>query len=236
MNKQGLIIAIDGHSSCGKSTVAKLLAKKLKYRYIDTGAMYRAVALFALENGLISDQGIDSKRLEVELLNNKVNIDFRYNSKTQNSDTFLNNLCIEDKIRGIEVAQNVSPIATLKFVRENLVARQQNMGLEGGIIMDGRDIGTAVFPNADLKIFLTADAKIRAERRYNELVGKGDNVTFEEVYKNLTERDEIDSTRKINPLKQAEDAYLVDNSELSQDETFESCMALYNKVFETKMR
>ena len=184
MNKDTLIIAVDGHSSCGKSTLAKDLAKHFHYRYIDTGAMYRAVTLFALKNGMIQKSIIDTEKLEEAFKQKKVKIDFQYNSDLNKSETYLNGENVEEKIRGIEVSSYVSPIAELAFVRYHLVKLQREMGKAGGIVMDGRDIGTNVFPNAGLKIFLTADAKIRAERRFKELTKKGNDLSFEEVLKN----------------------------------------------------
>ncbi len=234
METAKIIIAIDGHSSCGKSTVAKELSKMLKYRYIDTGAMYRAVTLYALKNNIIENNSINDAVLEAALLSGNLRIDFKFNSKTDNSDCFLNGKPVEKEIRKTEVANNVSQIATLKFVRENLVALQQNMGAGGGVVMDGRDIGTVVFPNAELKIFLTAAAKIRAERRFKELTEKGESVKFEDILENVKLRDKIDSTRKISPLKQAKDAYLIDNSKLSREETLAACIELYNKTINKK--
>ncbi len=219
-----IIIAIDGHASCGKSTLAKDLAKKLEYRYIDTGAMYRAVTLFAIENNIIKNNDIDEKLL-LKLLD-KINIDFRYNEKLGKSDTFLNNKNVENKIRGMEVSDLVSPISTIGFVRKKLVALQQQMGDNKAIVMDGRDIGTVVFPEAELKIFLTASAKVRAKRRFDELTAKGETVNFEDILNNVQTRDKIDSGRKIAPLRQAEDAILIDNSNIGIKEQFEKVLKL----------
>ncbi len=214
MNKK-LIIAVDGHSSCGKSTLAKDVAGHFNYNYIDTGAMYRAVTLYVIENNLLKNGKIDEDALKTEFENGNIKIDFKYNPRLKKSETFLNGKNVEDKIRGIEVSNLVSPIAVIPFVRKKLAELQRAMGNEGGIVMDGRDIGTNIFPNADLKIFLTADAEVRAKRRYDELTAKGDNVNFEEILKNVKERDYIDSHRETNPLRQAEDAVLINNSNIS---------------------
>lgn len=210
-----ITIAIDGHSSCGKSTMAKSLAKVLGYIYVDTGAMYRAVTLYALRNGLMDAETkvIDTPALEK--LIPQVEIGFAYDSENR-MQTLLNGEVVEQEIRQMTVSNCVSPIAALPFVRERLVALQQQMGLEGGIVMDGRDIGTVVFPKAELKVFVTASAEVRADRRLKELQGKGDTTTtFEEVLKNVVERDYIDSHREVSPLKQADDARLLDNSEMT---------------------
>ena len=216
-----ITIAVDGHSSCGKSTMAKSLAKKLNYIYVDTGAMYRAVTLYALRAGLMDAETkeIDTEGLKAQM--DKVNITFTYNEEGR-MQTVLNGEIVEKEIREMTVSNCVSPIAALSFVREHLVALQQKMGLEGGIVMDGRDIGTVVFPNADLKVFVTASAEVRAQRRLLELQGKGDTTTtFAEVLKNVEERDYIDSHREVSPLRKADDALLLDNSNLTipqQDE------------------
>ena len=210
-----ITIAIDGHSSCGKSTMAKSLAKKLNYIYVDTGAMYRAVTLYALRAGLMDAETkeIDTEGLKAQM--DKVNITFTYNEEGR-MQTVLNGEIVEKEIREMTVSNCVSPIAALSFVREHLVALQQKMGLEGGIVMDGRDIGTVVFPNADLKVFVTASAEVRAQRRLLELQGKGDTTTtFAEVLKNVEERDYIDSHREVSPLRKADDALLLDNSNLT---------------------
>jgi len=230
---KNLIIAIDGHSSCGKSTMAKALANHFNFRYIDTGAMYRATTLFAIRNSLITEKSILNEELKKASEEGKIDINFRYNKELKRSDTFLNNENVENEIRNIEVSQFVSKIAELKFVRENLVAQQQKMGEEGGIIMDGRDIGTVVFPNAEVKIFLTAQAKIRAERRFKELTEKGENVTFEEIFNNVEMRDKIDSTRTESPLIQAKDAILIDNSFLTPNQQNEIVIELINKKLKT---
>ena len=217
-----IIIAIDGHASCGKSTLAKDVAKVLKYKYIDTGAMYRAVTLFALQNNIMSNTKIDENLLKSRLL--EINITFRFNSELQKSETFLNDVNVENEIRGLEVSNNVSPISTIGFVREKLVALQQEMGKSKSIVMDGRDIGTVVFPQAEIKLFLTASPDIRARRRYNELIAKSEDVNYEAILKNILERDKIDSGRKISPLKQADDAILIDTSNYTIKGQFEYVM------------
>ena len=216
-----IIIAIDGYSSCGKSTMAKQLAKRLGYVYIDTGAMYRAVTLFALQNGFIAKDKIDTESLHQAL--DTCHITFRMNEQG-NPETHLNGENVESEIRSLRVSSNVSPIATLPFVREHLVAQQQLMGREKGIVMDGRDIGTVVFPDAELKIFVTASAEVRAKRRYDELQAKGQNVSFDEILKNVQERDYIDSHREVSPLRKADDAIEFDNSHMTLEEQDEWLM------------
>lgn len=211
-----LTIAIDGHSSCGKSTVAKSLAKLLGYTFIDSGAMYRAVTLFCIKENLIQGGIVDENSLSQKLESIKIHFTFDY-EKQQNL-TWLNNTLVEDEIREIEVSNNVSIVSKIGFVREKLVQMQQDLGKDGGIVMDGRDIGTVVFPNADLKIFMTASAEVRAHRRYDELLAKGSTVSFEDIKKNIETRDYIDQNREIAPLKQAEDAILLDNSKLTREE------------------
>ena len=213
-----ITIAIDGHSSCGKSTMAKDLARAIGYIYVDTGAMYRAVTLFALRNDVfIGDDFLDVERLEALLP--EAHISFALNEETGKPDTYLNGECVEKEIRGMEVSNRVSLISAIGFVRECLVAQQQQMGAEKGVVMDGRDIGTVVFPDAELKVFVTASAEVRAERRFKELQSKGDTTTtFEEVLANVQERDLLDSTRKESPLRQADDALLLDNSNLTLEE------------------
>ena len=220
-----ITIAIDGHSSCGKSTMAKDLARRINYIYIDTGAMYRTVTLYALRNGMIAADGtIDTERLQQQM--DSIKISFAYNQATGRPDTYLNGECVEKEIRTIEVSSCVSPIAALPFVREQLVKQQQDMGREKGVVMDGRDIGTNVFPDAELKIFVTADAKGRAQRRYDELKGKGMEADYDEIYKNVVERDYIDSHRETAPLRKAEDALVLDNSTMTIEEQNEW---LYNQ-------
>ncbi|MCD4792086.1 MAG: (d)CMP kinase [Bacteroidales bacterium] len=236
MKYKKLIIAIDGHSSCGKSTLAKDLAKHFKYNYIDTGAMYRAVTLYVIENNFSKDKKINELLLQQAFEEKKILIGFHFNIKTKKSETLLNGKNIENQIRGIEVSNLVSPVAVIPFVRYRLVDLQREMGKGGGIVMDGRDIGTNVFPNADLKIFLTADAEIRAERRHKELKEKGQEVSFEDILKNVKERDHIDSTRKTNPLKQAKDAVLLDNSNVTVAEQTKIAINLINKVLQNSKK
>ncbi|MFY7810163.1 MAG: (d)CMP kinase [Flavobacterium sp.] len=221
-----MIIAIDGHSSTGKSSTAKELAKHLNYIYVDTGAMYRAVTYFAFQKGLVSDNHLDTQKLIEELSN--VHLKFVTNEVLGTSEMFLNNENVEKAIRTMEVSQLVSKIAAISEVRKKLVEQQQKMGKNNNLIMDGRDIGTIVFPNADLKIFMTANAQIRAERRYQELLNSGQKITFEEVFKNIEDRDFIDSNREDSPLKKAEDAIVIDNSFLSKQEQFEMILKLVN--------
>lgn len=211
-----ITIAIDGYSSCGKSTMAKDLAREIGYIYIDSGAMYRAVTLYCLDNGIFTEAGIDAERLKKEILN--LSINFQLNPETQRPMTCLNGVNVEDRIRTMEVSSHVSPIAALGFVREALVKQQQEMGKAKGIVMDGRDIGTVVFPDAELKIFVTASAEIRAQRRYDELRAKGQEASYEEILANVKERDHIDMNREVSPLRQAADAILLDNSQLTIEE------------------
>ena len=208
-----ITIAIDGHSSCGKSTMAKDLAKEIGYIYIDTGAMYRSVTLFALQNGMITDAGINEEALRQRMQD--VMITFRLNEETGRPDTYLNGVCVEKEIRTMEVSKYVSPIATLGFVREAMVDMQRLMGEAKGVIMDGRDIGTVVFPDAELKVFVTASAEVRAQRRYDELQQKGMPADYDDILKNVQERDYIDSHREVGPLRQAPDALLLDNSHMT---------------------
>ena len=211
-----ITIAIDGFSSCGKSTMAKDLAREVGYIYIDSGAMYRAVTLYFLENKLFTPEGIDTAKLEAAMPD--IRISFQLDPDTQRPMTFLNGVNVENQIRTMEVSSHVSPVAALPFVREALVKLQQEMGKEKGIVMDGRDIGTAVFPDAELKIFVVASAEIRAQRRYDELKAKGQEASFEEILANVKERDYIDQNREVSPLRQAEDALLLDNSHLTIEE------------------
>lgn len=226
MNKK-IIIAIDGHSSCGKSTVAKDLAKNLGYIYIDTGAMYRAVALFADQSGLIENKKITDIQ-KFEKLLQQVIISFGKNSKGVNT-TQLNGVNVENKIRTMRVSNLVSHISTFDFVRKKLVKIQQQLGKDKGIVMDGRDIGTVVFPNAELKIFLTASPEIRAQRRYDELTQKGDKVNYDEVLDNIKSRDRMDETREISPLRKAEDAIVLDNSHLTREEQLTRIIEMIKK-------
>ena len=211
-----ITIAIDGYSSCGKSTMAKDLAREVGYIYIDSGAMYRAVTLYCLENQLFTTEGIDTARLEADMPS--IQISFQLNPETGRPMTYLNGVNVEDRIRTMEVSNRVSPVAALPFVREALVKLQQYMGMEKGIVMDGRDIGTTVFPEAELKIFVTASAEVRAQRRYDELKAKGQEASFEEILANVKERDYIDQNREVSPLRKADDAILLDNSHLTIEE------------------
>ncbi len=214
-----IIIAIDGYSSCGKSTMARALAKKIGYIYIDTGAMYRAVTLFCLENNLISQDGIDSTALEKQI--SGIKISFTINPENGGIITHLNGRNVEDRIRSLDVSQNVSQVAAIPFVREALTAQQREMGVAKGIVMDGRDIGSTVFPDAELKIFVTASPEVRAKRRYDELIKKGDQVDFNDILQNVKQRDYIDTHREVSPLVKADDAIVLDNSALTlaeQDE------------------
>ena len=226
-----ITIAIDGFSSTGKSTLAKQLAQQLGYIYVDTGAMYRAVAYFAMQNQLIS---VDSFN-KVELVNQIKNIEleFKFNTELGFAEMYLNGANVEKAIRTIEVSGYVSKVAEVSEVRSKLVEQQQEMGKNKGIVMDGRDIGTVVFPDAELKIFMTASAATRAQRRFDELVQKGDVVTYEEVLKNVEERDYIDTHRKDSPLVMAEDAVEIDNSHLSREEQFQVVLDLVNAIIET---
>ena len=209
-----ITIAIDGFSSCGKSTMAKDLAKEIGYIYVDTGAMYRSVTLYALRHNLFNADGtIREEELKEQMKD--INISFRLNKTTGRPDTYLNGENVENAIRTMEVSSHVSPIATLAFVREALVAQQQRMGAEKGIVMDGRDIGTVVFPKAELKIFVTASAEVRAQRRYDELKAKGMDADYADILKNVEERDYIDSHRATSPLRKADDAIELDNSNLT---------------------
>ena len=212
-----IIVAIDGHSSCGKSTMAKSLAAQVGYIYVDTGAMYRAVTLFAMRQGLFDAQGQpDAARLEA--LVPKIEVSFHLDPTTNLPLVCLNGEVVEEEVRTLEVSSHVSAIAALPFVREALTRQQQRMGEEKGIVMDGRDIGTVVFPQAELKVFVTASAEVRAQRRFLELTAKGQAVAFEDILRNVQERDYIDSHREVAPLRQADDALVLDNSELTREE------------------
>ena len=224
-----ITIAIDGHSSCGKSTMAKDLAREIGYVYVDTGAMYRCVTLFALRNGLFAADGsIDEAGLRSRM--NNIRISFKFNPEAGRPDTYLNGELVERDIRTMEVSNHVSPIATLGFVREAMVAQQQEMGRGGGVVMDGRDIGTVVFPNAELKIFVTASAEVRAQRRYDELKTKGMDADYADILKNVQERDYIDSHREVSPLRQADDALLLDNSNMTIPEQKQWLMQQYERT------
>ena len=224
-----ITIAIDGHSSCGKSTMAKDLARRVGYIYVDTGAMYRSVTLYALRHELFNEDGtIKTNELEAQMPN--IHITFQLNAETLRPDTYLNGECVEQQIRSLEVSNHVSPIAALPFVRTAMVAQQQEMGQGGGVVMDGRDIGTVVFPNAELKVFVTASAQVRAQRRYDELQQKGMPADFEDILRNVEERDYIDSHREVSPLKQAPDALLLDNSHMTIDEQNKWLLERFNQA------
>lgn len=224
-----IIVAIDGHSSCGKSTMAKALARRVGYVYVDTGAMYRAVTLFALRRGLFDEAGQPKvEALEKEIRDVKIN--FRLDEATHLPITCLNGEDVEREIRGLEVSSHVSPIAALPFVREALTRQQQAMGRERGLVMDGRDIGTVVFPDAELKIFVTASAEVRARRRYDELVAKGMPADFNDILRNVEERDYIDSHRAVAPLRQADDALVLDNSEMTIEEQSAWLLEKFNEA------
>ena len=222
-----IIIAVDGHSSCGKSTMAKTLAAKIGYTYIDTGAMYRAVTLYALRRGFIKGSSIDEESLRREIT--QIRIAFGKDSDGFQY-TILNGENVESEIRGMEVSENVSPISAIGFVREAMTAEQRRMGSGGAVIMDGRDIGTTVFPEAELKIFVTASDEIRARRRYDELRQKGQDPDYDEVLKNIRERDYIDSHRAVSPLRKADDAIVLDNSQMTITEQDEWLMNRYIKA------
>ena len=224
-----IIIAIDGFSSCGKSTMAKDLAHELGYIYVDTGAMYRCVALYALQHKLfLKDGEINIPELEATMPN--INISFKLNKETGRPDTYLNNENVENKIRTMEVSSHVSSIAAIPFIREALVAQQQKMGKDKAIVMDGRDIGTVVFPNAELKIFVTASPEVRAQRRYDELMEKGMEADYNEILENVKQRDYIDSHRDVSPLRKADDAIELDNSNISIEEQKQWLIKQYKRV------
>ena len=209
-----ITIAIDGHSSCGKSTMAKDLAREVGYVYVDTGAMYRSVTLYALRHGLFSEDGsVNTDALEQQMAD--IRISFKFNPETGRPDTYLNGECVEKEIRSLEVSNHVSPITAIPFVRTAMVAQQQQMGKDKGVVMDGRDIGTTVFPDAELKVFVTASAQVRAQRRFDELKAKGMPADFDDILKNVEERDYIDSHREVSPLRKADDAILLDNSNMT---------------------
>ncbi len=226
MNK--IIIAIDGHSSTGKSTLAKQLAKYLNYKYIDTGAMYRAVTWYAIKNNYFEKEVLDEDKVIKNL--EFINLKLHHDPNLNNYILLLNGENIEKEIRGMEVSSKVSYIAKIAEVREKMVEIQQAWGNEKGIVMDGRDIGTVVFPNAELKIFMTASAEVRAQRRYDELIKKGDTVLYDDVLQNVIERDEIDSNRTIAPLKPASDAIMIDNSNLTREEQFQYVLKLVKET------
>jgi cytidylate kinase len=222
-----ITIAIDGHSSCGKSTMAKDLAREVGYVYVDTGAMYRSVTLFALRNGLFTNDTIDEEELRRRMP--EIQISFQFNPETGRPDTYLNDELVEKDIRTMEVSNKVSPIAALGFVREAMVAQQQQMGKDKGVVMDGRDIGTTVFPDAELKVFVTASAEVRAQRRYDELKAKGMDADFDDILKNVQERDYIDSHREVSPLRKADDAIELDNSHMTIPEQKQWLLDRFNE-------
>jgi cytidylate kinase len=232
MNQDKIIIAIDGYSSTGKSTVAKQIAKHLGYVYIDSGAMYRAITFFAMENDFINEDNFSVSDLINNL--NKVDITFHFNKALGFAEVYLNGKNVEKVIRTLEVSNFVSKVAAISEVRVQLVKQQQKMGVHKGIVMDGRDIGTVVFPNAELKIFMTASPETRAIRRYNELKSKGDEVAYDDVLKNVQERDYIDTTREDSPLLKAEDAIEIDNSNMTLEEQFEKILNLVKSVLNDK--
>ena len=224
-----IVIAVDGFSSCGKSTFAKAIAARLGYIFIDTGAMYRAVTLYALDHGAIRSGMVDEEA--VAALLKDIEITFRFNPERGASDIYVNGDLAEGRIRTIEVSNCVSRVSSIREVREKLVAMQQRMGRDRGVVMDGRDIGTVVFPDAEMKIFMTADPKVRAERRYAELRAKGDEVSMEEVLENVVSRDRADMNRAISPLRQAPDAVVLDNSRMTVDEQMAWFMERYEKIY-----
>lgn len=223
-----IIIAIDGYSSCGKSTFAKAIASQLGYIFIDTGAMYRAVTLYAIKNKIISENIIDTARLESCL--EDINIGFEYDTHSKKNQISLNGKNVENEIRSIDISDNVSLLSQNRAVREKLVAIQQKIGENGGVVMDGRDIGTVVFPNADLKIFMTASVDIRAQRRYKEMIEKGENITIEQIKQNISQRDYQDENREISPLKRAFDAIILDNSNMSVNQQMGWVMEKIEKI------
>ena len=225
-----IVIAIDGFSSCGKSTMAKALARNIGYLYFDSGAMYRAVALYCMQNGIIANGEIDTERLRAAMDN--IKITFGTDEETKAQITFLNGTNVENEIRSLEVSQQVSRVAALDFVRTALIDQQREMGKPKGIVMDGRDIGTTVFPDAELKIFVTARAAVRARRRYDELVARGSNPDYSEILANVVERDHLDQTREVSPLRKADDALLLDNSEMTIDGQLLWLCEQYKKIAE----
>lgn len=225
METPRIIIAIDGFSSCGKSTMAKELARRIGYTYIDSGAMYRAVTLYCLQHGIITGDAVDTQRLEAEI--NDIHITFATDSVSGKQCTFLNGVCVEQAIRSMEVSRYVSTVSKLSFVRTALVEAQRRMGEQKGIVMDGRDIGTTVFPHAELKIFVTASARTRAQRRADEMKAAGIPVHIDEIEQNIAQRDHNDLTREISPLRKADDAIELDNSHMSIDEQNEWLLARF---------
>ena len=225
-----IVIAIDGFSSCGKSTMAKSLARNVGYLYFDSGAMYRAVALFCIEEGLVNENGIDAEVLRSRM--DEIKITFEADPVTKNSRTFLNGRNVEKEIRSLQVSRIVSPVAAIDFVRTNLIEQQREMGKAKGIVMDGRDIGTTVFPDAEMKIFVTASAEVRAQRRYDEIIARGDEADYNEILENVQQRDHIDQTREVSPLRKADDALLLDNSNMTREEQEQWLIEQFNKITE----
>ena len=226
-----IVIAIDGFSSCGKSTMAKSLARNIGYLYFDSGAMYRALALFCLENNLVDE----NCNIDTEVLRNRIDeikITFEADPVTKNSITLLNGRNVEKEIRSLQVSRIVSPVAAIDFVRANLIEQQREMGKAKGIVMDGRDIGTTVFPDAEMKIFVTASAEVRAQRRYDEIIARGDAANYNEILENVQQRDHIDQTREVSPLRKADDALLLDNSNMTREEQEKWLIEQYNKIIE----
>ena len=228
METPRIIIAIDGFSSCGKSTMAKDLARRIGYTYIDSGAMYRAVTLYCLQNGIITGDSVESDRLEKEIDN--LHIKFAAEAESGKQCTYLNGVCVEQAIRSMEVSRHVSTVSKLAFVRTALVDAQRRIGEKKGIVMDGRDIGTTVFPDAELKIFVTASARTRAQRRADEMNAAGTPVNIDEIEQNIAQRDHNDLTREISPLRKADDAIELDNSYMSIDEQNEWLLARYHET------
>ncbi len=229
MNKKLITIAIDGFSSSGKSTMAKVLAKNIGYAYIDTGAMYRAVTLYCINNNLIDGDTVDTEKLQKEI--DQIEISFGVNQETGASQTLLNGINVEKEIRDMKVSSKVSIVAAIPFVRHALVKQQQKMGEQKGIVMDGRDIGTVVFPNAEMKVYVDASPETRAQRRYDELKAKGDTTTtYQEVLENVKYRDHLDQTREESPLRKADDAIILDNSHMTPDEQNQWLLDLYNTI------
>lgn len=225
-------IAIDGHSSCGKSTIAKAISEKFEMRYIDTGAMYRAITFYCIQNNIIQNKILNYDFLKSEL--NNIDVTFRYNLESKISETILNGENVEEEIRGLSVSENVSIISKIKEVRDKLVILQQEMGENKNVVMDGRDIGTKVFPNAEIKFYITANVMIRAKRRYEELINKGEKLRFKDVLENINLRDKNDSEREINPLSKAKDAILIDNSDISVKEQNENIFKVITDFLDKK--
>jgi len=225
-------IAIDGHSSCGKSTIAKAISEKFEMRYIDTGAMYRAITFYSIQNNIIQNKILNYDFLKSEL--NNIDVTFRYNLESKISETILNGENVEEEIRGLSVSENVSNISKIKEVRDKLVILQQEMGENKNVVMDGRDIGTKVFPNAEIKFYVTANVMIRAKRRYEELINKGEKLRFKDVLENINLRDKNDSEREINPLSKAKDAILIDNSDISVKEQNENIFKVITNFLDKK--